>query len=94
MFFITDIFYNLYIIIYIIKKLNFFTNLMDGKYNNLIMSEQQLGKISNISMKDFRKQNHLSLKDALEKQPIVSDYRKALFTSLDYETLFFIYFYI
>ncbi len=67
---------------------------MDGKYNNLIMSEQQLGKISNISMKDFRKQNHLSLKDALEKQPIVSDYRKALFTSLDYETLFFIYFYI
>ncbi len=91
MFFITDIFYNLYIIIYIIKKLNFFTNLMDGKYNNLIMSEQQLGKISNISMKDFRKQNHLSLKDALEKQPIVSDYRNAFFVSLDYETLFFVY---
>ena len=55
------------------------------------MSEQKLEKIANISMKNFRKQNHFSLKDALEKQPIVSDYRNALFTSLDYETLFFVY---
>lgn len=64
---------------------------MDGEYNNLIVSERNLEKIANISMKDFKKQNHLSLKDILEKQPIISNYKKAFFTSLDYETLFFVY---
>ena len=55
------------------------------------MSEQKLEKIANISMKNFRKQNHFSLKDELEKQPIISNYRKAFFIGLDYETLFFVY---
>lgn len=64
---------------------------MVGEYNNLIVSERKLEKIANISMKNFRKQNHLSLKDALEKQPTILNYKKAFFTSLDYEMLFFVY---
>ena len=91
MFFITDIFYNSYIIICTIKIVNLSIFSTDGKYNNLIMSEQKLEKITNISMKNFRKQNHFCLKDVLEKQPTVVGYRKAFFTILGYDEIFFIY---
>lgn len=42
-------------------------------------------------MKDFRKQNHLSLKDELEKQPIVPNYRNAFCINYDYGEVFFVY---
>lgn len=71
--------------------LNLSINLMDGKYDGLIVSEQRLEKMTSTSMKDFRKQNHFCLKDVLEKQPTVTGYRKAFFSSLGYDAIFYIY---
>lgn len=55
------------------------------------MTETDLEKVTNISMKDFRANTHFTLKDVLEKQPQVPNYEKALYISSDYRELFFVY---
>lgn len=55
------------------------------------MTETELEKIANISMKDFRKNNFFNLKDVLEKQPILQNYEKALYITSDYGEIFFVY---
>lgn len=42
-------------------------------------------------MENFRKRNHFSLKDELEKQPVVPDYRRAFYANWDYGEIFFVY---
>lgn len=64
---------------------------MVGKYDNLILTERELSKITGISLKNFKKQNHLSLKNVLEKQPMIVNYKKAFCTDWNYGTLFFVY---
>ena len=58
---------------------------------SLIMTESELEKILNISIKNFRKNTHFSLKDQLEKQPLVSNYNDAFCISSDFGILFFVY---
>lgn len=55
------------------------------------MSEAEIEKLANISMKNFRKNNHFNLKDILENQPTILGYEKALYITSDYGELFFIY---
>ena len=62
-----------------------------GKYDSLIMTETELEKILGISMKDFRKNMHFSLKDELEKQPEINNYQKAFCVGSDFNMLFFVY---
>lgn len=55
------------------------------------MSETEIEKLANISMNDFRKNNHFNLKDILENQPAILGYERALYITSDYGELFFVY---
>lgn len=92
---ITDTLYCKNFLVFIYNYLNykdveFFYQFNGGIYHNQMITESELSQIADVSMKNLRKK-YLSIKDEFENQPVLSNYKKAFCSGLDYGIIFFVY---